>query len=61
MRRPSTFKKTDVTRATNAVIAAGLQVARVEISKEGLIVVVPCKSETTPAANTEANEWDAAV
>ena len=43
MRRPSIFKKTDVTRATKAVLAAGLQVARVEIGRDGAIVVVSGK------------------
>jgi hypothetical protein len=43
MRRPSAFKKTDVIRATKAILAAGLEVARVEISKDGVIVVVPEK------------------
>jgi hypothetical protein len=43
MRRPSAFKKTDVTRATKAVLAAGLAVARVEIAADGAIVVVPAK------------------
>jgi hypothetical protein len=42
--RAATFKKTDVTRATCAVLNAGLDVARIEIStKDGLIVVVPAK------------------
>jgi hypothetical protein len=58
MRRPPTFKKTDVTRATNAVLAAGLHVARVEINKDGLIAVVPAKSEEPATANAEDNEWD---
>jgi len=44
MRGPSNFKKTDVTRATRAVLAAGLDVARVEIGKDGVIVVVSGKA-----------------
>jgi hypothetical protein len=41
MRRPSTFKKADLIRATKAVQAAGLDIARVEVSRDGLIVIVP--------------------
>jgi hypothetical protein len=41
MRRPCTFKKADVTRAMRAVQAAGHDVDRVEISRDGVIVVVP--------------------
>jgi hypothetical protein len=41
MRRPSTFKRADLTRATKAVQAAGLGIARVEVSRDGLIVIVP--------------------
>jgi len=41
MRRPSKFKKSDVTRATKAVRAAGLKIARVEITQDGSIIVVP--------------------
>lgn len=58
MRRPSIFKKTDVTRATNAVRAAGLEIARVEINKEGVIVVVPRYPLEQPSGEAEANEWD---
>lgn len=41
--RPSTFRETDVKRAVNAVRAAGLEIGRVEIGKDGLIAVVPSK------------------
>jgi hypothetical protein len=58
MRRPSSFKKTDVTRATKAVRDAGLDVARVEISKDGVITVVPGKPAELANAGAEANEWD---
>jgi hypothetical protein len=57
MRRPSTFKKTDVTRATRAVLAAGLEIARVQINKDGAIVVVPGK--LGEGSNGDAsNPWD---
>jgi hypothetical protein len=46
MRRPSVFKKTDVTRATRGVRAAGLEIDRVVIAKDGSIVVVPRSKET---------------
>jgi hypothetical protein len=45
MSRTATFKKTDVTRATRAVLDAGLDVARIEIEKDGRIVVVPGKPD----------------
>ena len=57
MRRPSAFRKTDVTRATRAVLAAGLDARRVEISKEGMIVVVPGKAGDGRDRD-EANPWD---
>jgi hypothetical protein len=40
MRRPSTFKKADLIRATKAVQAAGLDVARVEVRRDGMIAIV---------------------
>jgi hypothetical protein len=41
MLRPSKFKKSDVTRATKAVRAAGLEIAQVEVAQDGSIIVVP--------------------
>lgn len=55
---PQTFRQTDVTRALRAVAAAGIQVQRVEIDKEGKIVVVTAGSrnqdgELTPSGSQE--------
>jgi hypothetical protein len=48
-----------VTRAVKAVVAAGIEVARVEVDRAGKIVVVTGKpSENPTSANGEANEWD---
>jgi hypothetical protein len=58
MRRPSLFKERDVTRAAKAVLAAGLDVARIEINRDGMIVVVPGKAEETSKQGPEINEWD---
>jgi hypothetical protein len=55
MRKPSLFKERDVTRATKAVLRAGLDVARVEI-KQGVIVVVPGKPAET--GEQSLNAWD---
>ena len=39
-RAPSTFRQSDVTRAVRATVLAGVEVARVEIDKDGRIVIV---------------------
>jgi hypothetical protein len=56
MRRPSRFKERDVTRATKAVQAAGLVIDRVEIAKDGTIIVVPRQ----PPSDSELREEGAA-
>jgi hypothetical protein len=55
-RGPCPFNQSDVTKAVKGVVAAGLQVARVEIAKDGKIIVVPGEPSKTQA--TAANEWD---
>lgn len=59
--RPSTFRETDVKRAVKAVRAAGVEIARVEIEKDGRIIVVPGKPTESQDANAERNEWDDAA
>jgi hypothetical protein len=39
-RAPSTFRQKDVTRAIRAAIAAGVDIARIEVAKDGRIVSV---------------------
>jgi hypothetical protein len=56
-RGPCTFRQRDVIAAVKAVAKAGCEIARVEVRKDGKIVVVTGKTEA-PAAG-DANEWDA--
>ena len=48
MRKPLRFKERDVTRATKAVRAAGLDIDRVVIEKDGAITVVPLMKKVAP-------------
>jgi hypothetical protein len=43
-RGPATFRKRDVIAAVKAVVAAGVEVARVEVDALGKIVVVAAKA-----------------
>ena len=58
-RGQQTFKQSDVTKAIKATVKAGIAVGRVEIDKNGKIVIVTARPED--AANgekPEKNEWD---
>jgi len=58
-RRPATFRQRDLTAAIKGVVAAGCAVARVEVSKDGkIIVVVISKEQVSNNANDSPNEWD---
>lgn len=62
-RGPSTFRQRDLTAAVKAVVAAGIEVARVEVGKDGKITIITGKAErpeTTPAAAQEP-EWAGAT
>jgi hypothetical protein len=46
-RAPSAFRQQDVTKAVKAVAAAGVDIARVEIGRDGRIVVVVQRSSAS--------------
>jgi hypothetical protein len=46
-RSPLTFRQQDVTRAVKAVTAAGVDIARIEIGRDGKIVVVTQQPATS--------------
>jgi hypothetical protein len=52
-RAPSTFRQQDVTKAVKAVAAAGVHIARVEIDRDGRIVIIASNGELE-------SEWDRA-
>jgi hypothetical protein len=56
-RRTLKFRQQDVTRALKGTVAAGVDVSRVEIDKDGTIVIVAGKP-TEVGENDGASEWD---
>jgi hypothetical protein len=47
-----------VTRAARAVLAAGLEIARVEVGKDGSIIVVPGKPDEPEEPNASPlDQW----
>jgi hypothetical protein len=52
---PATFKETDLTRALRAARKAGADVERVEIGRDGRIVLVLKNGDKV---FPESNEWD---
>ena len=58
-RGQQTFKQRDVTKAIKATVKAGIPVERVEIDKNGKIVIVTAKAKDAVNENyPEKNEWD---
>lgn len=60
-RRACIFRQTDLTRAVKGARAAGIEIERVEINKDGRIIVVAGKPPETTHESGERNEWDAAT
>jgi hypothetical protein len=53
-RAPAVFRKADLKKAVEAVAAAGQVVARVEVDRDGKIVIVTAGQPE----RREGNEWD---
>ena len=51
MSRASAFKQADLTRAAKAMTAAGVDVERYEIDREGKIVIIPRGASSATGAN----------
>jgi len=54
-RGPQTFKQRDVTRALKGAAAAGIDVRRVEIDREGKIVVIASAPASAPDTDHETS------
>ena len=53
-----TFRQRDVTAALKAARDAGAEVARVEIDKGKIIIVMGKPNRAMPEGQERANEWD---
>jgi hypothetical protein len=55
-RAPSTFRQQDVTRAIRAAKAAGVEIQRIEIAKDGRIVIITA-AEAGHQISTPLDAW----
>ena len=53
--RDQTFRKTDLVRALKAALTAGVPDPRVEIDRDGTIMIIP---GDTPNDSAAENPWD---
>ena len=47
-RPPSTFRQQDVTRAIRGALAAGVDIVRIDVTKDGKIVIVTVENQPAP-------------
>ncbi len=55
-RGPCTFKQGDVTRALRATVAAGISVERIEIDRDGKIIVVTAEAKQPEPKSTPPDQ-----
>jgi hypothetical protein len=59
MREKCRIRQSEITRTLKATLAAGVEVDRVEIEKDGRVVVIICKQRVVEiVADGEQNPWD---
>ena len=56
-RAPSIFRQQDVTKAIKGATKAGVNIARIEIVKDGRIVIITA-TEAAWIGGEEENSWD---
>jgi hypothetical protein len=57
-RGPQTFRQRDVTAALKAAKAAGCEVERIEVGKDGRIIVILANVKGHEQTGGARNEWD---
>ena len=57
-RGPVNFKQRDLCSAVRAVVQAGQQVDRIEIRRDGSIVVILANGKEQPVGKSGADEWE---
>jgi hypothetical protein len=56
-RAPSIFRQQDVTKAIKGATKAGVNIARIEIARDGRIVIITA-TEAAQVGAGEENSWD---
>jgi hypothetical protein len=56
-RAPSIFRQQDLTKAIRGATKAGVNIARIEIAKDGRIVIIT-SADAVQIGAEEENEWD---
>jgi hypothetical protein len=56
-RGKQSFRQREITRAVKGVEAAGVRVARIEVDKDGKIIIVTGTAVTQPATANDLDAW----